>query len=769
MVRRAYRMIRSAFLHSLIRQSTAVPFANGRYGIEVVGLFHNASGLGESARLCAKALHEEGFKVRCTSAEPFLFKKKEIDWSFQDSAREDEIGLRIIHLNPPMIPPYALQIGLKKFSSLYNIGYWAWELEHLPPEWIKSLSYINGVMAPSDFTGRTVRRYTDKPVLKVPHSVRIDRVTQGIRAKLGMREDDFLVTSVFSIQSALERKNPESLIDAFLKGLGDLPNAYLLLKTGSLGKDRDRLLTLAKNHPNIRLIEETWPREDILGLIETSDLYVSLHRSEGFGLSLAEAMMLGTPVMATDWSGNTDFCTAQNSFPVPYKMVPVRSTHSEFAKAGMSVWAEADTDYAAHVLRSVYSNPSEAKAKADLCMAKTNQYFAEKPYRKAFHHLKEKYDMDTPGELLYCNNMNVNKVVLITGHDYESPRKTGFYFWAEVLTARGVDVDWITVGLSRLTFLKKDARTYVRPYNRWIDIKPHLKKFVWCPPFHPSNFNNDVLNNLTIPLFELYPHLLPSSVKEQVKNADMFIIESGAGPMLLPTLKALCPNARFIYNHSDRPNVVKFHPTIPRAEKKTLRMFDWVRTNAAATVEDFDKDVTVQYVPQAIEKEMFDADSPNPYSQPKNAISVGDMLFDAKAIETLAKAYPDWTFHLFGRKSTLETPLPNVLAHGEVSFAAIVPYLKHADIGLAPYKDSPDAEYLSHSSLKLVQYTYCKLPIVAPHFAAIGRKHVMGYDAARIHDTILPAFEAAIHYDRQTIDTSNVLNWEEFVDRMLAA
>ncbi len=361
------------------------------------------------------------------------------------------------------------------------------------------------------------------------------------------------------------------------------------------------------------------------------------------------------------------------------------------------------------------------------------------------------------------------KVVLITAHDYESPRKTGFYFWAEVLTARGIDVDWVTVGLSRLTFLKKDARIITRPYNTWIDIKPYLKKFVWCPPFHPSNFNHDFLNKLTAPLFNLYPQLLPQSVKDHVRGADVFIVESGAGPMLVPVLKKLCPNARFIYNFSDRFNVVKFHPVIPDAEKKTLGMFDLIRTNAAATVNDFAPGVNVQYVPQAIDKHLFDVNVPNPYPSPKNAISVGDMLFDAYAIETLAKKFPDWTFHLFGKKSMLEKPLPNVIAHGEMAFADLVPFVKYADIGLAPYKSSPDADYLSHSSLKLVQYTYCRLPIVAPHFACKGRDHASGYDADHIESTIAPAFERAIQYDRRNIDTSSVLNWEEFVDRMLAA
>jgi len=753
MFRRAYRTIRSGLLHSLIPESQVPPFERGQ-GIEVVGLFHNASGLGESARLCATQLKSEGYKVRCTSVENFLLKHHEIGWEFEDTAGKDEIGLRIIHLNPPMIPPYALRLGLKKFASVYNIGYWAWELEKLPREWTKSLNYINAVMGPSDFTASTMRHYTSKPVFTLPHPVTIRKVTDNIRERIGIGKDDFLICSVFALESSLERKNPQALVNAFLEAFGDKPDAYLVFKISKIGDGKAELLALSKDHKNIRFIDDVWPREDILGLIKTADVYASLHHAEGFGLCMAEAMLLGTPVVATNWSGNVDFCHEENSFPVGYSMVPVRARHSEFARARNSVWAEADVHQAAAILRQIYEDPSLAKKKAEFCMTNTNQKFSQPRYEPVLTKL----------------NDHVKKVVLVTAHDYDSPRKTGFYFWAKVLTEQGKNVDWLTVGLSSLTFLKKDARQYAKPFNTWLNITPHLKKYVWCPLFHPSNFNNPVLNWLTFPLFSLYARMLPEDVKRQVKDADVFIIESGAGPLLVPTLKKLCPRARFIYNFSDRFNVVKWHPVIPWAERKTLPLFDLIRTNAAATVEDFPKGINVQYIPQAIEKDLFDNPAlTNPYTKPKNAISVGDMLFDAQAIETLARKFPDWTFHLFGKKSVLDHDLPNVVAHGEVSFADLVPYLRFADVGLAPYKDSPDADYLSHSSLKLVQYTWCRLPIVAPDFAAKGRDHVMAYNAADVAGTIEGAFAKAVTYDRGMIDRSHVLNWEEFLQKMLSA
>lgn len=143
------------------------------------------------------------------------------------------------------------------------------------------------------------------------------------------------------------------------------------------------------------------------------------------------------------------------------------------------------------------------------------------------------------------------------------------------------------------------------------------------------------------------------------------------------------------------------------------------------------------------------------------------MLFDADAIDVMAVANPDWTFHLFGAKALPRRVLPNIVAHGEQAFERIVPFIKFADLGIAPYRDGASADYLSQSSLKMIQYSYCHLPIVAPHFAAMGRSHVMGYDPAD-PASIRAAFSAAGAFDRQTIATDGVLSWDETVDVLFA-
>ncbi len=358
------------------------------------------------------------------------------------------------------------------------------------------------------------------------------------------------------------------------------------------------------------------------------------------------------------------------------------------------------------------------------------------------------------------------KVVLISGHDGASDRKTGFHFWAEIMAARGIGVDFVTVGSSYASLLKKNGKQLKKPFNQWIPLYDRVRKFTWMPLFHPMNFGNKLLNYLSWPVLHFYPFLLPRVLLDEIRDADLFVVESGSGPMLVPKLAKLCPKAKFIYNFSDRFNVVQYHPIIPHSDKYALAHFSMVRLNAADVKDAFPANAPVVYIPQAIDKALFDKPCANPYTGPRNAISIGDMLFDGDTIRDLAAAYPDWTFHLFGKGARLETPMPNVKEYGEYPFDALVPYLKHADIGLAPYRYGPDREYLSQSSLKLVQYTYCRLPIVAPDFAAMGRDHAFSYSPAG--KSAVEAFGEAISYDRNRIDVSSVVGWEDMVDRYLA-
>ena len=391
MLRRIYRKFRVSVLHNLIPCSREEIFSNGRDGVEVVGFFKSASGIGESARLCARQLQDNGIKVRCTSVEKAFLKPEELAWAFENTCRQEEVGCRIIHLNPPMMPPAIFKTGLRNYMNVYNVAYWAWELDKIPMEWEKAFRYVNAVFCPSDFTSETIRKYTDKPVMTVHHPVRAGEFDPGMRERLGIGDDVFLVSSLFSFGSALERKNPASVIRSFASVFGGNEKACLTLKSnhGGDSKEKERLLADIASYPNIRLIDDLWEKEMVAGLLKTSDVFMSLHRSEGFGLPIAEALLLGTPVIVTNWSGNTDFCREENAFLVDADMVPVQSDFPEFASMTDAKWAAPEEKQAEEILSHIYKNRRAVKEKAQKSAAEAEKFFREPGYLNALTCLRQ--------------------------------------------------------------------------------------------------------------------------------------------------------------------------------------------------------------------------------------------------------------------------------------------------------------------------------------------------------------------------------------------
>lgn len=390
-LRQAYRSMRAQVLQRVIPKSQQGLPEGRKPTIEVIGFFRSISGIGESARLCAQQLAADGFAVKCTSVESFFRKPYEMEWSWPELSHSEVIECRIYHLNPPMLPPVIFQMGLGNFAKTFNIGYWAWELEVIPQEWVRAIRYMNAIVTPSTFTTEVIRRYAKYPVLTATHPVTTTAPEQNTRQSLGIPETAFLVANIFSFGSAMERKNPLGLIAAFSSAFSDTQDAYLVLKanTGNDSSEKRALLAAIAQHPNIRLVDQHWSRAQVLGLIHNSDLYASLHRSEGFGLTIAEAMLLGTPAMVTAWSGNMDFCTSDNSFLIDYQAIPVNSSHPEFSGLAKATWADADILQAAQTLREIYSNRDGLKEKRQRCASDMQASIAANKYEKVLLELRQ--------------------------------------------------------------------------------------------------------------------------------------------------------------------------------------------------------------------------------------------------------------------------------------------------------------------------------------------------------------------------------------------
>lgn len=350
----------------------------------VVGLLSSSSGLGKSARLCMDALGRAGYGVTGVDVAR-LYDSADGLAVPAETRHRGRPQVAIYHLNPPMLLPGILWADPFRFMRTFNVGYWAWELETLPPEWVQALSFVDAVMVPSEFCRRAVERHTEKPVLVVPHplpSRPVPRSQQG--------DDTFRVVSVFNFGSSFERKNPIASIRAFQSAFGPDEQAELILKVSDGAKypaERTRLLAEIGDAENITLIDAVWDEQELDAFLASADACLSLHRSEGFGLTLAEAIAAGVPVVATNWSGNVDFCRPDLCFPVDFDLVPVRDRHLSFAETDGATWAEPSVAHAAIQLRRLRDGRSAARASAVLLRDHFREYLTSRTYEAAIAHL----------------------------------------------------------------------------------------------------------------------------------------------------------------------------------------------------------------------------------------------------------------------------------------------------------------------------------------------------------------------------------------------
>lgn len=363
----------------------------------------------------------------------------------------------------------------------------------------------------------------------------------------------------------------------------------------------------------------------------------------------------------------------------------------------------------------------------------------------------------------------MKNVLFVTGqHFADAPRKVDLHFLADSLTAGGDRADFLSLRLSLISRFSNDGRwDYARSRtpNRWVRVNDLSDEFIWVNLVHPFATRSAAVNRLTGLVFRHYASLLPAAVRKRLSSYTHILIESGIAVLLAPLIRRLAPQARLIYHAADQLETIGAHPCFREVWEKSIRDYDAIHILAESQRADMPARVPVLFLPHGIAADVFDAATERPYTRPRNAVSVGDMLFDADVLKVLAQGNPDWTFHLFGRKSRLDEDFTNVVTHGEAPFATVAAYIRHADIGIAPYRPASGADYLSQSSLKMIQYTYCRLPVVAPAFAAAGRAHVSPYEPGN-PASILAAFDAAKVYDRLSIDVSQAMSWQEMASRL---
>ncbi len=328
--------------------------------VRVVGMLESASGLGQNARNSLAALRSSGHDADHLS---LSVNDRSVQGRSTIGAELEPAPVNLIHMNPDNVPEALSALDRRLFEDSYNIGFFAWELDLQPTAHSLGISLVDEIWVPSEYCAASFRRATDKPVVVMPHAVVLpaDHQEQS-RADLGLPEDCFLVHYSFDMHSWPQRKNPLGVLWSFQEAFPDDPDVRLLLKVrnglgiGAVDSDLDQIgtavLELAREDPRVLVDVEERSYSRTLAMLAASDCHMSLHRSEGFGYSLAESMLLGVPLICSDYGGSRDFCTDETAWLVPAQERYLHEGEYYLAPPGAR-WGEPDLSAAVDALRDV--------------------------------------------------------------------------------------------------------------------------------------------------------------------------------------------------------------------------------------------------------------------------------------------------------------------------------------------------------------------------------------------------------------------------------
>ena len=359
--------------------------------LRILGFFKQSFGLAEASRRTLSAIQTTEIPVKVSQV-PFLGKHKGNDSSILADTKRIGSNLdemRIFHFNGDHLQNLIEKWGNKTLDCYYKIGFWHWEQPVFPDNFQSWFYGLDEVWVPSEFISKTIIPKSAKPIqtIPLPYDRKVLNARISNRSKFYIPEKKFVFLVAFDFYSIMERKNPLGAIIAFKKLLSDnlIQNKiHLVLKTSNQHADKkgSRLL-MEQIHGMPRncytIINDTLQRDEMLMLMNSCDCLLSLHRSEGFGLHLCEAMLMGKIVIATNWSGNTDYMTNKNSFLVDHKLVELENDVGPYQK-GVK-WADPSVEHTISIMKEVVLNNQTIKIDQIKLNAKENIMKLHSPSR----------------------------------------------------------------------------------------------------------------------------------------------------------------------------------------------------------------------------------------------------------------------------------------------------------------------------------------------------------------------------------------------------
>lgn len=346
-------------------------------GVNIMGPVKAQMGIGQCCRFLVSEFDASGIKY-CVQNFNLLGNVQNGDTSFDDILTEETpYGINLIVMEPTELMFRCTQFDQNMWNDKYNVGFWSWELEDFPKEWTPAIDLLDEIWTPSEFTSDSIRKVTNKPVHTIPYNVTAHTDDKYDRKYFGLPEDKFLFLIMFDFNSTMVRKNPVGAIEAYKKAFDVNDDSVgLVIKTSNTDFDKiESVKKLLEGYKNIYFITEVLEKTAVNSLIKDVDVFVSLHRAEGFGIVMAEAMLVNTVCIATNWSSNIEFMNKDIACMVDYTFVTLEKDASPYRKG--SKWADADTDQAAGYMKKLHDdkdfyNTLSTKAKAyiedKLCM-----------------------------------------------------------------------------------------------------------------------------------------------------------------------------------------------------------------------------------------------------------------------------------------------------------------------------------------------------------------------------------------------------------------
>lgn len=329
-------------------------------GVDVYGYFRAELGVGEAARLMVSALRSQQVDVS-TISDHRNQSRQSVEYACDEEARHRTI---VMSVNADRLPGTMASMGRKFFKGRHVIGQWFWELESIPDFFIPAFRLVDELWAPTLFIKGMLEAHAPRrvTVTHMPLPLLTPVVDGAVTRQTFGLDERFMFLFTFDFLSVLKRKNALGLIDAYCAAFAEGDGAQLVIKTINGDKrlgDIEQLRWHARKRPDITIIDGYVTHAQTAGLMNLSDCYVSLHRSEGLGLTMAEAMLLGKPVIATAYSGNLDFMNDQTALLVPWERTEVGGQAEGYP--ARATWAEPDLSVAGAHMRKLFADRSFAR------------------------------------------------------------------------------------------------------------------------------------------------------------------------------------------------------------------------------------------------------------------------------------------------------------------------------------------------------------------------------------------------------------------------